>query len=85
MKSNERIKLRVLRACIDGASRTRIVNRPSSNSLKIISYLLLIDEGIIEVNSEGSRVVHKTTAKGRDMIERFRAVHSETDELYARM
>jgi predicted transcriptional regulator len=83
LKSNDLITAQILKACANGASRTVIVPRPSSNSLKVISYLLLIDKGLIEVNSEGLRIVHKTTPIGRDMIERFERFHSEPDKLYA--
>ena len=83
LRSNEQITSQVLKACVDGASRIRITNRPNPNSLKVISYLLLIDEGLIEVTSKGPRVVHKTTPKGRNMIEKFEQVHNELDGLYA--
>ncbi len=61
----------------------RELNRPSPNSFKVVSYLLLIDDGLIEINSDGARVVHKTTPKGRDMIERFEQFHSDPDKHYA--
>ncbi len=79
LRSNERTTSQVLKACMNGASRMRITNRPSSNSLKVISYLLLIDEGLIEVIPKGPMVVHKTTSKGRNMIEKFEQVHNELD------
>ncbi len=82
LKSKDRITRQILKACVNGASN-RIVNQPSPNSLKVISYLLLIDEGLIEVISKGPMVVHKTTSKGRNMIERFEQVHNELDGLYA--
>lgn len=85
LRSNDLITARVLKACADGASSTRIVPQPSSNSLKVISYLLLIDEGLIEVNSKGPRVVHKTTPKGHEMIERLERFHSGPDKLYAKV
>lgn len=75
LRSNTLITSQILKACANGASTTRIVNRPSPNSLKLMSYLLLIDEGLIEVTSAGSGGVHKTTAKGRNMIERIEQFH----------
>ncbi len=81
--SSERTTSQVLKTCMNGASRIRITNRPNSNSLKVISYLLLIDEGLIEAISRGPMVVHKTTSKGRNMIERFEQIHNELDGLYA--
>ena len=83
LRSNDLITAQILKACADGVSSTRIVPRPSSNSLKVISYLLLIDRGLIEVNSDGPRIIHKTTPKGFDMIERFERFHGEPDKLYA--
>jgi predicted transcriptional regulator len=85
LRSNDLITAQILKACADGVSRTRIVPQPSSNSLKVISYLLLIDKGLIEVNSEGTRIIHKTTPKGLDMIERFERFHIEPDRLYAHL
>ena len=54
LRSNTLITSQILKACANGASTTRIVNRPSPNSLKVMSYLLLIDDGLIEVTSAGS-------------------------------
>ena len=83
LRSNDLVTEQILKACANGTGKTRIVPRPSSSSLKIISYLLLIDEGLIEVNSEGPGIVHKTTPKGRDLIERLERFHGELDKLYA--
>jgi predicted transcriptional regulator len=51
----------------------------------VISYLTLIDEGLIEVNSADSGVVHKTTSKGLDLIEKLERFHAETNEQTARI
>jgi len=37
--------------------------------MKVISYLLLIDEGLIEVVPEGTKIVHRATPKGMNAIE----------------
>jgi predicted transcriptional regulator len=78
--SNDVVKAQVLKACANGASSTRIVHQTSSNTMKVISYLLLIDQGLIEVNSVGPKIVHKTTPKGLDLIEKFERFHAETDK-----
>ena len=65
------VKAQILKTCANGASGTRIVHQASPNTMKVISYLLLIDDGLIEVNSVGPRVVHKTTPKGLDLIKKF--------------
>jgi len=48
--------------------------------MKLISYLLLIDQGLIEVKSVGPNVVHRTTPKGLDLIEKFERFHIDTDK-----
>ncbi len=72
---------RVLKACVNGARGIKITNQDSPNSMKVISYLLLIDEGLIEVVPNGPRIVHRTTPKGVDLIEKFERAHGNIDEL----
>ena len=81
IKSSDTVKAQILKACANGASQTSIVHQASPNTMKVISYLLLIDEGLIEVNSAGRGVVHRTTPKGLDLIEKFERFHVETDKL----
>jgi predicted transcriptional regulator len=81
IRSNDMVKAQILKTCANGASGTRIVHQASPNTMKVISYLLLIDDGLIEVNSVGPRVVHKTTPKGLDLIKKFERFHVETDDL----
>jgi predicted transcriptional regulator len=47
--------------------------------MKVISYLLLIDEGFIEVVPEGTRTVHRATPKGMSAIEQFERSNGEMD------
>jgi predicted transcriptional regulator len=68
---------------MNGAKGTRIVTKPSPYSLKLISYLLLIDDGLIEVNSLGLRSVHKTTQKGMAAIERFERFQEGREKIHA--
>ena len=70
-RTNELIASRILKTCAKGASKTRITHQASPNSMKVISYLLLIDEGLIEVVAEGSQIIHRATPKGLDQIEKF--------------
>ena len=81
IRSDDMVKAQILKACANGASGTSIVNQASPNTMKVISYLLLIDEGLIEVNSAGPRVVHRTTPKGLDLIEKFERVHAGTNKI----
>jgi predicted transcriptional regulator len=74
-RTNDMIKSRILKACANGARKNRITNQASTNSIKLISYLLLIDEGLIEVVDDGAGIIHRTTPKGWGLVvgtERFR-------------
>ena len=51
-KANDQIASKILKTCAHGASKTRITHQSSPNSMKVISYLLLIDDGFIEVVTE---------------------------------
>ena len=79
-KANNLEASRILKACVNGVSRTTITHEATSNSIKIISYLLLIDEGFIEVVPEGNRIVQRTTQKGMSLIEKFEH-RCDTDKL----
>lgn len=81
MKADDLIASRILKACANGASKTRIRHKPSPNSMKLISYLLLIDEGLIEVVAEGSRIVHRATPGGLDQIEKFERLLGNADKI----
>ena len=80
-KADELIASRILKACADGTSKTRITSQSSPNSMKVISYLLLIDEGFIEVVTEGSRIVHRATPRGIDQIKKFERLLGNADKL----
>jgi predicted transcriptional regulator len=80
-KANDLTTSRILKLCTSGASRTRIAHQPSPNSMKLISYLLLIDEGFIEVVPEGARIVHRATQKGTAAIEKFEHLHGEMEKV----
>lgn len=81
MVSNDAVTAQVLKACANGASGTRIVPQTSPKTIKVISYLLLIDGGLIEVESAGPKVVHRTTPKGLDLMEKLERFHVEMDKL----
>ena len=80
-KADELIASRILKACADGTSKTRITSQPGPNSMKVISYLLLIDEGLIEVVTDGSRIVHRATPKGIDRIEKSECLIVNSDKM----
>ncbi|NTV28378.1 MAG: hypothetical protein HGA93_06875 [Methanothrix sp.] len=79
-RSDDMAKARILKACANGVSQTGIVHQASPNTMKLMSYLILIDEGLIEVDSAGHRVVHRTTPRGLDLIEKFERLHAEMDK-----
>ena len=81
IKADDLIASRILKACANGASKTKIRHKSSPNSMKLISYLLLIDEGLIEVVAEGSRIVHRATPGGLDQIEKFEHLLGNADKI----
>ena len=82
IKADDLIASRILKACANGASKTKIRHKSSPNSMKVISYLLLIDEGLIEVvAAEGSRIVHRATPRGLDQIEKFERLLGNADKI----
>ena len=81
IKANDLVASRILKTCANGASKTRITHQSSPNSIKVISYLLLIDDGFIEVVTEGSRIVHRATPRGIDQIEKFERLLGNGDKL----
>jgi predicted transcriptional regulator len=80
-KPNELIESRILKACINGARGVKITHQHSPNSMEMISYLMLIDEGLIEVVTEGLNVIHRTTSKGLYLIENFERAHNDRDAM----
>jgi predicted transcriptional regulator len=80
-KANDQIVSKILKTCANGASETRITHKSGPNSMKVISYLLLIDEGFIEVVTEGSRIVHRATPRGMDRIKKFERLLGNEDKL----
>ena len=85
IRSNDTVKARILKACANGARGTSIGHKASPNTMKVISYLSLIDEGLIEVNSASSGVVHRTTSKGLDLIEKLERFNAETNKQNTRI
>jgi predicted transcriptional regulator len=80
-RANDLTKSRILKACANGARKTRITNKASPSSVKLISYLLLIDEELIEVVDDGAGIVHRTTPKGMSRITGPERFHGDIDKL----
>ena len=83
-RTNDLIASQILKVCVNGASKTKIVYQANLNSVSAKPYLdKLINNGFMEVVPEGSRVVYKTTRKGLELKEKFKEFNSEIDKLYA--
>jgi predicted transcriptional regulator len=80
-KANDLTTSRILKICASGTSRTRITHQHSPNSMKIISYLLLIDEGFIEIVPEGASIVHRATPKGMSAMKNLERFHVEMEKV----
>ncbi len=76
------IALDILNVCIDGATKTRIVRRANLNFLRVYPYLIsLMSKGLIEETAENSKVVYKTTLKGRELKKRFEQSRAVMEEI----
>ena len=83
-RTSDLIALHILKVCVDGASKTRIVYQTNLNSVSAKPYIEhLINKGFMEVIPLGSRVTYKTTPSGLELAKKFNQFHSEMDKLYA--
>lgn len=80
-RATDLTRSRILKACANGVRTTRITNKASPNSVKLNSYLLLIDEELIEVVDDGAGIVHRTTPKGMGQITGPERFHGDIEEL----
>ena len=81
-RTNDLIVSEILKICVNGASKTRIVYQANLNFSTAKPYLYrFIERGLLEVIPMGSRIVYKTTPKGIDLIERVERFQSEIGEL----
>lgn len=80
-RSSDMIIAQILEACIDGASKTRIVYQCNLNFTTVNPYLdLLKDRGLIAASS-GPRAVFKTTESGLDLMKSLKQHHCEICKL----
>lgn len=83
-RSNDVIVSQILKICIHGASKTRIVYQANMNFMTVGPYLdNLIKSGCIESIPEGSRIIYRTTPKGMDLKERLERFQSDIDNFYS--
>jgi predicted transcriptional regulator len=73
-RTNDLIASQILKVCVNGASKTKIVYQANLNSVSAKPYLdKLINNGFMEVVPDGSRVVYKTHMSQRLMPEECKA------------
>jgi predicted transcriptional regulator len=83
-RTDDQIASEILKICVKGASKTRIIYQANLNYNITKSYLNnLTRNGLIDAVSNGPRTVYKTTPKGLELKGRFEQVHTELDGLYA--
>ena len=81
-RTNDLVALEILKICVNGASKTRIVYQANLNFSTTKPYLdRFIERGFLEVIPMGSRIVYKTTPKGMDLKERLERFQREIGEL----
>jgi len=81
-RTNDVIASEILKICVNGANKTRIVYQANLNFFSAKHYLdRFIERGLLEAIPEGSRIVYKTTPKGIDLKERLERFQSEIGEL----
>ena len=81
-RTNDVIASEILKICVNGARKTRIVYQANLNFSTAKPYLYrFIERGLLEVIPMGSKIVYKTTPKGMDLKERLERVQREIGEL----
>jgi predicted transcriptional regulator len=82
-RSEDLIVSQILDICESGAGKTKIVYQANLNSLRVNHYLdTLVNNGLIDKVSQGSRTFYKTTPKGMVLREKFERLQSEMEELH---
>lgn len=79
------VTAQILEICADGAGKTRVVYQANLNATTGAQYLdNLIRSGYIEAIPKGSRIMYKTTPKGRELQEKLGQIRNMMDNLYSR-
>jgi predicted transcriptional regulator len=80
-RTNSLIASEILKICVNGANKTRIVYQANLNFLTAKLYLdIFTKKGFLEAIPKGSGIVYKTTPKGMDLKEQFERFQSEIGE-----
>lgn len=70
----------ILRICIKGASKTRVVYQANLNFRTVDPYLQLLIKNELIVASEGPHIIYETTEKGTNLMKTINQVHSTLAE-----
>jgi predicted transcriptional regulator len=80
-RSRHVIISQILDICKNGANKTKIVYQANLNFRTVNPYLdLLIKNELIKVNS-GQKVYYETTERGVHLLDNFRQINSQIDDL----
>ncbi len=70
----------ILKICIGGASKTKIVYQANLNFKTVKPYIdLLINNGLLNIKQEAT-IIYETTEKGIQLIEKFNKINSELSD-----
>ncbi len=80
-RSRHKIISEILDICKVGASKTRIVYQANLNFRTVNPYIdMLIKNDLVEIN-HGNTILYKTTEKGINLLDNFKQIHCEIEEL----
>jgi len=78
-RSKNKIVSEILKVCLEGANKTRVVYQVNLNFRTVNSYLdLLIKNSMIEVITAAPTKTYKTTEKGKELLSSYDRVKDET-------
>jgi predicted transcriptional regulator len=79
-RSRHIIISQILKICIGGANKTKIVYQANLNFKTVKPYTdLLINNGLLNIR-QGPTIIYETTEKGIELIEKFNKINSELSE-----
>jgi predicted transcriptional regulator len=83
-RTNDIIASEILKLCMNGASKTRIIHKANLNFLSAKSHIEnLMNNGLMEAVPTGSKVIYRTTPKGAELSRVFGQFHNEMDKLFS--
>ena len=77
-RSSDLIISEILEICMEGAYKTNIIYKANLNFLKANKYLeSMKEQGLISHMNKGSKILYKTTQKGKEVNTRFKKIQEE--------